>query len=289
MSAVIELRVDKIKLDPSTQPRTGDAEETISHYRELIEAGVELPPVEVFDDGEYDWLGDGNLRHAAHVRAGRETIKAIKHPGGLPEAQWFSLGANKAHGLPLTKEDKARAIQTALAHPKSAKMSDYALAEHLGVHRNTVMRYRQELSTSTTSASEAPQKRTGRDGREQDTTKIGQRPKPARAAEAPAPEASPTKEPDYEPEDYGRCPNCASTKWTTDDEGTHCAKCHHPHGEPSGGADEDRVGIQRSKTVKTAEALMRAFDDLNTLCANTKHGEAISGCKALLKLAKGWK
>lgn len=89
--------------------------------------------------------------------------------------------------------------------------------------------------------------------------------------------------------DYGKCPNCAGTKWAKDDEGVTCAKCRHPHGEPTGGADEDRVGIQRSKTIKTVEALMRAFDDLNLLLARPMHGEAIASCKALLKTAKGWR
>lgn len=90
--------------------------------------------------------------------------------------------------------------------------------------------------------------------------------------------------------DYGTCPNCASKKWTADDFGVTCAKCHHPHGEPTGGTDEDRVDTQRSKTVKTAEALMRAFDDLNMLLAKTdEHVEAIASCKFLLKCAKGWK
>jgi len=68
-----------------------------------------------------------------------------------------------------------------------------------------------------------------------------------------------------------------------------CAKCHHPYGEPTGGADEDRLGTQRQKTVKTAEALLRAFDDLNLLKARSEHGEAIKNCKGLLGTAKGWK
>ena len=89
--------------------------------------------------------------------------------------------------------------------------------------------------------------------------------------------------------DYGKCPNCASTKWTRDEFGVACAKCHHPHGVETGGADEDRIGTQRQKTVKTVEALMRAFDDLNMLLARSEHVEAIASCKFLLKCAKAWK
>jgi hypothetical protein len=89
---------------------------------------------------------------------------------------------------------------------------------------------------------------------------------------------------------YGKCPNCAGTRWTEDDSGVACTKCHHPHGESVGEVDGDRIKIQRSKTVKTAEALMRAFDDLHMLLARKKeHDAAIKGCKELLATAKAWK
>lgn len=89
--------------------------------------------------------------------------------------------------------------------------------------------------------------------------------------------------------DYGKCPNCAGVKWDEDEEGVSCAKCYHPWGEPAGDVDEDRIKTQRSKTVKTAEALMRAFDDLNHLCPNAKHDGAIKSCKLLLRTAKEWR
>lgn len=93
-----------------------------------------------------------------------------------------------------------------------------------------------------------------------------------------------------EPVDLGKCPNCAGTKWTEDDVGFVCAKCNHPHGEPTGGADEDRVATARSKVVKTAEALMRAVDDLQHLVPrNTEHAVAIEHCKRVLALARAWK
>ena len=89
--------------------------------------------------------------------------------------------------------------------------------------------------------------------------------------------------------DYGKCPSCAGTKWVEAEEGVSCAKCHHPHGEPAGDVDEDRIKTQRQKTIKTVEALMRAFDDLHTMRARPEHSEAIADCKKLLKIAKGWK
>ena len=87
--------------------------------------------------------------------------------------------------------------------------------------------------------------------------------------------------------DYGKCPNCAGTSW--DEDGVSCSRCHHPHGEPAGDVDKDRLSTQRSKTVKTAEALMRAFDDLQVMKARECHTEAIEMCKWQVKTAKGWK
>jgi len=95
-------------------------------------------------------------------------------------------------------------------------------------------------------------------------------------------------EPDDKPE-LGKCPNCHGTKWDEDDEGVSCSKCHHPWGEPAGDVDADRLNTQRQKTVKTVEALMRAFDTLQEMLARPEHGEAIDDCKRLLRIAKQWK
>jgi len=91
------------------------------------------------------------------------------------------------------------------------------------------------------------------------------------------------------PEDYGRCPNCLGSKWDDEEEGVSCAKCHHPHGEPAGDVDEDRIKTQRQITVKMIERLMRAFDDLQVMLARPEHDQAIADCKRLLAVAKGWK
>lgn len=99
-------------------------------------------------------------------------------------------------------------------------------------------------------------------------------------------------------QDYGKCPVCAKTKWTEDEDGVICAKCRHPHGEPAGDPDEDRLNTQRQKTRKTVDALMRAFDDLQTMHAHTCNPcqlteddskDPIRCCKRLLAIGKAWK
>jgi hypothetical protein len=89
--------------------------------------------------------------------------------------------------------------------------------------------------------------------------------------------------------DYGKCPCCAGEKWGENEDGVYCSKCKHPHGEPAGDVDDGRLATQRSKTIKTIEALMRAFDDIHLIQPKTEHGEALTACKRLLTIAKGWK
>lgn len=93
---------------------------------------------------------------------------------------------------------------------------------------------------------------------------------------------------DETPEDLGKCPNCLGAKWDKEDDGVSCAKCHHPHGEPAGDVDDDRINTQRQKAVKTVEALMRSIDDLQAMKARPEHEEAIRLCKQLLAIAKAW-
>ena len=90
------------------------------------------------------------------------------------------------------------------------------------------------------------------------------------------------------PQDYGKCPNCGGKKWADSPDGANCVKCNHPHGEPLGDADEDRIRTQRSKVVKTVESAMRAFDDLHAMLPGAMHAKAIDSCKGLLGIAKGW-
>lgn len=50
---------------------------------------------------------------------------------------------------------------------------------------------------------------------------------------------------------------------------------------------EEEFKIQRSKTVKTVEALMRAFCDLNRLRVGPRD-ESVETCKSLLETARNW-
>jgi len=208
------LKPEEIRRDGDTQPRTRLNQATIEEYVEAIQNGDKLPPVEVYHDGETYWLADGFHRYCALTKLDPDgLIESRVHEGTLQDAQWHSYGANKTHGLRRTNEDKAQAVKRALVHPKSSGMSDAALADHVGVHRNTVLKVRREMSAdashlhkmcksetessgngstaqqattdpSTTMRQPEVRPRTGRDGRTINTAKIGRRtprsPKPRR-------------------------------------------------------------------------------------------------------------
>lgn len=174
------LDLDLIRLDGATQPRAELLTDVMEEYAEQMRNGVEFPPITVFFDGTDYWLADGFHRVGAALRARpSKPIEADVIQGTQSEAQWFSFGANKAHGLRRTNEDKARAVKSALGHPGSSGLSDGAIAEHVGVHRNTVQRMRREIKPVAQEQESDLHKlcksksRKGRDGRTINTAKIG--------------------------------------------------------------------------------------------------------------------
>ncbi len=127
--------------------------------------------------------------------------------------------------------------------------------------------------------SNPPATASGKDERTESTGKKPQEP-------SPRPSGSDTDKPG----DFGTCPNCGGKKWTEDEFGATCAKCNQPHGEPVGDQDEGRAGTQRSKSVKTVEALMRAISDLHRLLPKPKeHAHLIAQCKMILTELRAWK
>ena len=62
--------LEEIRMDGETQPRQEIDGDTVEAYADLLDAGVELPAVDVFFDGADNWLADGFHRwHASRKHA----------------------------------------------------------------------------------------------------------------------------------------------------------------------------------------------------------------------------
>jgi len=142
MSAPTEIGLDLIRADASAQMRIVVSETVVGEYAEAINDGAEFPPIVVFFDGAAHWLADGFHRLAAHQKLGYDTIQADIREGGLRDAIQYSLGANETHGLRRTRADKRRAVETALADPEWAQLSDRDVAKMCGVSHTLVSQVR---------------------------------------------------------------------------------------------------------------------------------------------------
>jgi len=144
----MQIDISDIIADPRTQPRVQMDMFVIDEYAEAMRNGAHFPPIVVFHngDGEGYYLADGFHRYHAAKRAHIATLEADVHHGGLDDAIWHSYGANQEHGLRRTNKDKRRAVEAALRHPFAARYSDEHIAHHCGVHRNTVLAYRNHLA-----------------------------------------------------------------------------------------------------------------------------------------------
>lgn len=122
-----------LRIDGGTQPRVSTNEAAIAEYVEFIRGGGDLPAITVFDDGVDKWLADGFHRLHAYRTAGAATIECNIIAGTKRDAILFSVGANAAHGLRRTNDDKRKAVQTLLNDSEWAAWADREIAKACGV------------------------------------------------------------------------------------------------------------------------------------------------------------
>jgi hypothetical protein len=152
--------------DTQVRYRSTDSD-VVEDYCEKLQEGVVFPPVDVFYDGTYYWLADGWHRWDAAVAAGLKTIEAIVHHGGKRDAILFAVGANRAHGLHRTSEDKRKAVDLLLKDEEWVTWSDSVIAEKCGVSQPFVSKLRNELITviGSAAAKAKDKPRKGKDGK----------------------------------------------------------------------------------------------------------------------------
>jgi len=179
-----------IRIDGGTQPRMSLYEDVVQEYAETLQEGKDFPPVVLFFDGSDYWLADGFHRFHAYSSANKESIPSEIKKGTRRDAVLYSVGANAAHGLRRTNQDKRQAVETLLQDEEWSKWSDREIARQCGVSHMTVKRIREESLSQSYSE---PRTYTTRHGTEA-TMNIGQNQKEQKPDE---PSLETKSEPDF--------------------------------------------------------------------------------------------
>lgn len=136
------LALDVIQIDGGTQSRATLNQHVVDEYAEAIKGGAAFPPIVVFYDGKKHWLADGFHRFHAYQQIGRTNVAADVRQGTRRDAILHSVGANEAHGLRRTRDDKRRAVLTLLDDAEWSKWSDREIARRCAVGADLVGRLR---------------------------------------------------------------------------------------------------------------------------------------------------
>lgn len=175
------LELETIRTDGGTQSRAALNSAVVEDYAQIIRDGTDFPPVVVFHDGKKYWLADGFHRLAAYRAAGAVEIEADVRQGDKRDAILFSVGANSAHGLRRTADDKRRAVMTLLNDKEWGQWSANQIAKQCGVSHTYVNGIRSSLETP----SSEPRTYTTKHGTvaKMDTARIGKSERDAEQAE----------------------------------------------------------------------------------------------------------
>ncbi|MBZ0315427.1 MAG: ParB/RepB/Spo0J family partition protein [Anaerolineae bacterium] len=171
------LELSKIVRHPDLQVRVGDLDEdNLIGIMSSIEKGKDLPVVGVFEvNGEY-LLVDGYHRAEAYHRLDIGMIEAKCYVGTFADARRYAEEANMDHGMQLSMVDKRaiweyRVREGFYTNEEGALASNADMASGLRVHKDTIRNWLAELATDDFSSVDLT-KRTGKDGRTINVTKI---------------------------------------------------------------------------------------------------------------------
>lgn len=169
--------LEKMRLDGGTQSRAVTDMDTVIKYAYDMEHGHVFPPVIVFYDGTDHWLADGFQRFKAAVELQWDRILADIRQGTRRDAILYSCGANAAHGLPRTNEDKRRAVRKLLEDEEWMSWSDVKIADIACVSHDFVSRLREELHPASFGERRIRQAERGGTVYPIDTTNLGRKPR----------------------------------------------------------------------------------------------------------------
>ena len=166
---------------PDWQVRTLH-EDKVQEYRDVSDL---LPPLRVQQDTFV--LIDGRHRLFAEPS---DCVRIVEEAIADEDVFLEQIRANAAHGLPYTQEEKRRLIKEILT--RYPTWSDARIATTVGCHRQTVLSLRPKPSlVENRHVGTSITPREGKDGRVQNTSRIGQSasPRPAARSFDPGPDA----------------------------------------------------------------------------------------------------
>lgn len=137
--------IELINLSAGTQQRQLSPD-VVSHYQDLRKDGIELPPVELINDGKQQYLWDGFHRLAVAKNLGETHIRANVEIGNLRRAVFLSFSANSQHGFPRQPGAKQFIVDKMLKDKEWSKMGIAAIAAHVGCHRSFVYKRKNLIS-----------------------------------------------------------------------------------------------------------------------------------------------
>ncbi len=142
------IKISDLILSEEVQSRVSLDENVINEYAEAMKNGDEFPPIDVYKDGDDNYVADGFHRVKGAIKAGLTEFKAKIKEGTIRDAILHSVSANSTHGLRRTNLDKRNAVEKLLVDPEWQLWSDNQIAKQCAVDHKTVAKIRNDLQKS---------------------------------------------------------------------------------------------------------------------------------------------
>lgn len=133
--------LEDIELDKRCQARVALDRATVDAYADLLEDGVDMGALEVWEVDGVLYLVDGWHRLSAHVQIGKPfaRVRIVGSSNEIEDATKAALSANHEHGLRRSRADKRRCVRLALEAELYEDLgSNRAMARDLGVSEGLV-------------------------------------------------------------------------------------------------------------------------------------------------------
>lgn len=139
------MKLSQLTLHPELQMREELDQSVVDEYAKAMLDGDKFPPIIVFNDGEKNYVAEGNTRCAAAKQAGLEIIDADVQMGTFEDAfDYAFVHANHDNGQRYKPNDKRRAIAKAFTRDRYVKKSDREIARIYKVSNSFVSKMRKE-------------------------------------------------------------------------------------------------------------------------------------------------